>query len=93
MITAPAGPTRPVIVDLGCGRQKAPGAIGVDVVALPGVDVVHDLSRVPYPLPDNSADEIRLSHVLEHFVDPLPILEETWRIARPGGIVHIRPPH
>lgn len=83
----------PVILDLGCGLQKAPGAIGLDVVPLPGVDVVHDLHRVPYPLPDNWADEVRLNHVLEHFADPLPILEETWRIARPGAIVSIRTPH
>ena len=77
----------PVILDLGCGGQKAPGSIGVDVVPLPGVDLVHDLTKVPYPLPDDWADEVRLSHVLEHFADPLPILEEVWRIARPGAIV------
>jgi SAM-dependent methyltransferase len=83
----------PVVIDLGCGLQKTPGAIGVDVVPLPGVDVVHDLTRVPYPLPDESADEIRLSHVIEHVADPLPILEEAWRIGRPGAIVRIRTPH
>jgi len=83
----------PVILDFGCGLNKVPGAIGVDVVALPGVDLVHDLGSVPYPLPDDSADEIRLIHVLEHFADPLPILQEVWRIARAGAIVTIRTPH
>ena len=91
MTTAVAG--APVILDLGCGGQKTPGSIGVDVVPLPGVDLVHDLTNVPYPLPDDWADEVRLSHVLEHFADPLPILEEAWRIARPGAIVRIRTPH
>jgi SAM-dependent methyltransferase len=84
---------RPVILDLGCGNHKLPGAIGVDVVPLPGVDLVHDLGRVPYPFPDSWADEVRLSHVLEHMPDPLPILEETWRISRPGAIITIRTPH
>lgn len=84
---------RPVILDLGCGGHKRPGSIGVDIVPLPGVDVVHDLASVPYPLPDDWADEVCLSHVLEHFADPLPILEEAWRIGRPGAIVRIRTPH
>ena len=83
----------PVILDFGCGLNKAPGAIGVDIAPLPGVDVVHDLGSVPYPLPDDSADEIRLTHVLEHFADPLPILQEVWRIARAGAVVRIRTPH
>jgi SAM-dependent methyltransferase len=84
---------RPVVLDLGCGRRKAPGAFGVDVVPLPAVDLVHDLQRVPYPLPYSCADEIHLVHVLEHFSEPLPILQEAWRLARPGGTVRIRTPH
>lgn len=83
----------PVILDFGCGLNKAPGSIGVDIAPLPGVDLVHDLGSVPYPLPDDSADEIRLTHVLEHFADPLPILQEVWRIARAGAVVRIRTPH
>ena len=83
----------PVILDFGCGLNKAPGSIGIDRAPLPGVDLVHDLASVPYPLPDDWADEIRLTHVLEHFADPLPILQEAWRIARAGAIVVIRTPH
>jgi SAM-dependent methyltransferase len=83
----------PVILDLGCGRRKAPGAFGVDIVSLPAVDLVHDLHTIPYPLPDSCADEIHLVHVLEHFADPLPLLQEAWRLARAGGAVLIRTPH
>ena len=32
-----------MILDLGCGEAKVEGAIGVDNVVLPTVDVVHDL--------------------------------------------------
>lgn len=83
----------PVVIDLGCGARKTPGALGLDRAELPGVDLLHDLHARPYPLPDACADEIVLHHVLEHFADPLPVLEETWRIARPGAVVHIRTPH
>lgn len=84
---------RPARFDLGCGARKAEGAFGIDAVGLPGVDLVHDLQRRPYPLPDDCADEVVLNHVLEHFADPLPVMEEVWRIARHGGRVRIRTPH
>jgi SAM-dependent methyltransferase len=83
----------PVVIDLGCGPSKAPGAFGVDVVGLAGVDLVHDLTRTPSPLPDSCADLVLLTHVLEHFDDPLAILAEAWRIAKPNGRVAIRTPH
>jgi SAM-dependent methyltransferase len=83
----------PVVLDLGCGLRKTRGAYGVDARPLPGVDLVHDLDRPPYPLPDDCADEIVLSHVLEHFSDPLPLMEEVWRLARPGGRILVRTPH
>ena len=83
----------PVILDLGCGARKVPGAFGIDIIAQPGVDLVHDLEATPYPLPESCADEIYLNHVLEHFDTPLTILEEVWRLARPDGRVLIRTPH
>jgi SAM-dependent methyltransferase len=84
---------RPAVFDLGCGAHKTERAFGIDSVRLPGVDLVHDLTKRPYPLPDDCADEVVLYHVLEHFVDPLPLLEEVWRITRPGGRVLVRTPH
>jgi SAM-dependent methyltransferase len=84
---------RPAVLDLGCGARKVEGAFGIDAVRLPGVDLVHDLESRPFPLPDDCADEVVLHHVLEHFADPLPLMEEVWRLTRPGGRVRIRTPH
>src|SRR4051812_23508639 len=81
------------IIDLGCGRNKTEGAIGVDLRALPGVDIVHDLDLFPYPFGDNSADEIRMNHVLEHVPEMMRVMEEIWRVLKPGGLLHIRVPH
>ncbi|MCZ7577680.1 MAG: hypothetical protein M5U18_11795 [Dehalococcoidia bacterium] len=37
-----------VVIDLGCGFRKKPGAIGFDIARIPGVDVICDVMR---PLP------------------------------------------
>lgn len=85
--------TERVVVDLGCGNRKVPGAVGIDSIALPGVDLVHDLAHFPYPLPANYADEIHMNHILEHLPNTIGVLTEVWRVSKPGGKVHIRVPH
>ena len=92
-IRARRAAAKSVTLDLGCGMRKVCGAFGIDGCALSGVDVVHDLRVTPYPVPDSCADEIHLNHVLEHFADPLLVMEEVWRIARPKALVCIRTPH
>ncbi len=81
------------ILDVGCGREKMPGAIGLDIIPLPGVDVVHDLNIFPYPFPDNEFDYIRMSHVIEHVENVIMVMEQIYRIAKPDGIVDIVTPH
>lgn len=88
----PAKPTESVL-DVGCGPCKEAGAIGLDRVALPGVDLVHDLEVFPYPVEDNSFDRILVRHCLEHLGDVVRVLEELHRIARPGGSIEIHTPH
>lgn len=84
-----------IVLDLGCGQAKVPGAIGVDNVSLQGVDVVHDLLDIPFPFESGSATEVYLNHVIEHFSLPniQQILREVYRLLKPGGIAHIRVPH
>ena len=84
-----------MIVDLGCGKNKHPGAIGVDNVKLDAVDVVHDLLEFPYPFEEASVDGIVISHVLEHFSleDIAKILNEAGRILAKGGKIIISLPH
>lgn len=53
-------------VDLGCGAAKQNGWVGIDNRAEPGVDIVHDLTLFPWPLPDNCASIVMASHLLEH---------------------------
>lgn len=53
-------------LDVGCGESKSPGFVGLDILPLPGVDIVWDIERTPWPLPDECAISAVASHVLEH---------------------------
>jgi SAM-dependent methyltransferase len=81
------------ILELGCGRVKHANAVGIDRVALPGVDVVHDLNRYPYPFADSTFDEVFAIHVIEHLDSILAVMEEIHRITRPKARVTIITPH
>lgn len=70
-------------LNLGCGRNTLYGWVNVDREKLPGVDVVADLNG-PLPFDDNSADELLLSHTLEHIPNALGLMQELHRIAKPG---------
>jgi len=85
----------PLILDMGCGMRKHDGAIGTDIVAVGPVDLVHDLKSFPYPFKSECADEVILSHVLEHLSlqEINRVLGEAWRILKPNGVVMISVPH
>ena len=81
------------ILDIGCGRAKTAGAFGIDVLAVPGVDLVHDLNRMPWPLPENRFDLVVCAHILEHVTDVAAVMNEIHRVSRPGARVKIVTPH
>ena len=82
------------VLDLGCGKKKQEaGAIGLDREAGSEADVLAELSRFPWPLRDECADRIYLSHFLEHQPEILRTMREVHRIARPGAEVIIATPH
>jgi predicted SAM-dependent methyltransferase len=80
-------------LDIGCGQSKRAGFVGLDILPLPGVDVVHDLNAFPYPFEDSTFEEIWADQVLEHVQNPLRTVEEIWRIATPDSVVRIGVPY
>lgn len=87
-------PTRAgAILDVGCGSSKIPGAVGMDISGDTAADIVHDLDVFPYPLDDDSFDEIVAQDVIEHVKEPIRVFEEFHRIARRGALVQLRTPH
>jgi SAM-dependent methyltransferase len=82
-----------VNIDLGCGQKKREGYIGVDALALPGVDIVHDLDVFPYPFEEGSAANVWMDNILEHVKDPLKVMEEGHRISADGATVVVSVPY
>jgi SAM-dependent methyltransferase len=79
-------------LSLGCGRDVRPDHVNVDIVPLPGVDVVHDLNRLPLPFSDAQFEEVRCDSILEH-LPYVPLLRDIHRILAPSGRLSIQVPH
>lgn len=78
-------------LNLGCGKDVREGWVNLDFQPGDGVDVVADLERDK--LPFHNVEEMLLCHVLEHLKEPLRVMQELWRIAKPGCKLTIRLPH
>jgi SAM-dependent methyltransferase len=81
------------VLDVGCGSNKRPGAVGLDISADTDADIVHDLDVFPYPIEDGSFDHVILQDVIEHVAEPMRVAAEMHRILRPGGRLQLRTPH
>ncbi len=81
------------VLDVGCGRNKQPGAIGLDSNPRTDADVIHDLGVIPYPFPDDEFDEVISRHVIEHVPDVMAFVSELHRVTKPGGRIRIVTPH
>lgn len=81
-------------LDIGCGSRRQPNAFGMDKRALPGVDLVHDLEVLPWPLPDGKFNKIIACHVFEHLKPWLmfDIMDECWRVLESKGQIKIAMP-
>lgn len=81
-------------LDVGCGNFKRSGAIGLDSAKIEGVDVVHDLNKIPYPFKNGEFDVIHAKHILEHLDIPLDeVMKELLRILKPDGVIKVEVPH
>lgn len=81
------------LLDLGCGKKKRHGALGVDFNARTDADVIHNLNVFPYPLDSAAFDEIYIDNTLEHLDDVIRVMEEVYRLCRVGGAVVIIVPY
>jgi len=90
----PKNPDGRVLVHIGCGKVRALGFVNVDAVPLSHVHVpTDDVTNLPC-FSDGSVDMVYTCHVLEHFKaeEFKQVLEEIYRILKPGGIFRMSVP-
>lgn len=67
---------------IGCGKDVKKGFVNLDIAKLPGVDVVHDLEKYPWPFKDSEFEYVYCDNVLEHLTSIIKPLEEVHRISK-----------
>lgn len=84
----------PLRLHVGCGRARMAGWLNIDIQALPGVDLVADVTK-GLDVPDGSAEVVYAEHFLEHLplADALRFLAEVHRVLAPGGWVRLSTPN
>ena len=80
-------------LDLGCGTRRQPDSIGVDVNPNSAADVIANLDRFPYPFADNTFERIYCDGIIEHLGNVVQVMDELYRIARPGAHIIIITPY
>lgn len=93
-IYTPESESPKIKVDIGCGKKPAESFIGIDAIDF-GQKYVHDV-RKGFPMfKNNSVDEIRSSHFVEHLTGPerINFFNEVYRILKPKGTALIITPH
>lgn len=79
-------------LDLGCGNRKKEGYIGIDRVALKGVDIVCDIER-GLPIKDDCVDKVYSFYFFEHLNDIVFIFQELYRVCKNRAIVELTVPY
>jgi SAM-dependent methyltransferase len=80
-------------LNLGCGQRTIEGALGVDRVALPGVDVVADFDGASLPFATGVIERVYAYHVLEHLHHLERAMDEIHRVCCDGARVMIEVPY
>lgn len=76
-----------VIINLGSGVSDFSNVISnIDIFAYPNVNLTCDIKSIPFK--NESVDLILNIAVLEHVPDPEKVVEEIFRILKPGGMIY-----
>jgi ubiquinone/menaquinone biosynthesis C-methylase UbiE len=84
-------------LNMGCGNKRVDGFTNVDKFKTESVDEVVDLELIPWPWDDNSCDEMRFIHSMEHLGQStnlyLSIIKEIYRVMKDGSLLIIHVTH
>jgi SAM-dependent methyltransferase len=75
------------VLDIGSGiahiKDSRPDIVSADILPFPGIDVVADAHRLPFP--EGYFSGVLMLDVLHHLERPIEFLKEASRVLRPGG--------
>jgi SAM-dependent methyltransferase len=75
------------LLDIGSGtahiKEIRPDVISTDILSFPGIDVVSDAHRLPFP--NGVFAGVVMLDVLHHLERPVDFLNEASRVLKPGG--------
>ena len=80
-------------LNLGCGTDILPDYVNLDYYKFQGVDVVWNVNKTPFPFKANTFSRIKAFHVIEHVESVVSIIQELFRISKPGAIIDIEVPY
>lgn len=81
-------------INLGSGYKRIDGFLNIDDDPLVEPDFLCNIEKEKLPLEDNSVDEIRAHHILEHIGSGfIGLMQELYRVAKHGAILDIVVPH
>lgn len=96
----------PIRLDIGCGKNKREGFIGVDQFNIPGVDLLlnvverYDAGHFKaWPWPDSTVEEVNCTHFIEHLTnfngkwERVHFFNELYRVMKPGAKCTLIFPH
>jgi SAM-dependent methyltransferase len=85
------------VLEIGSGKDKLEGAIGLDIHDYEETDIVFDLERIgegeELPFESNRFEIVRAKQVFEHIENLIPVLEEIYRVMDEGAVLVAESPH
>ncbi len=84
---------RKIKLDVGCGKLKKAGFIGVDIDPESDADIFASATMLPFE--DNSVDQVNSYHMGEHLTPPQleKFFSEAYRVLKSGGTVFAKIDH
>lgn len=92
------------LLDVGCSQGQITRKLGENLALTVGVDLADEEGRCSgfhfvradgcrLPLRSATFDVLVLNHILEHVPSPRLLLNEAWRVLRPGGVCYLATPN
>jgi ubiquinone/menaquinone biosynthesis C-methylase UbiE len=73
-------------INIGSGFDKREGFTNIDNSVEVKPDLVCDLDKERLPFADNSVEFVLSVHSLEHFSQPVKVIEELYRVSKNGAV-------